>query len=556
MQEIAATSAADPLKRLWPRRLYRAAVLVVFVLHFFASFHTVANFWQWGHAGFNGAGFFQGARNSLRHEMVVQTPYYTGLETPGPGEYYTDHPMAVHFHMIGLSAIFGSGEWVGRLVPTFYSFATLFILFFLLRREVGRPAALLGIALYAATPLHQIFASMIDHEQGCIFWLLLCIHATYRWLDKSSPGWFATAALSISFATQFDWPAYYMSFFLMLYVAFVGLKQSSPAGSRLRAWLRWRRHYTWAAIFSAVVLANFFGFFGWIAAIRGGIGAMIHAFFWRSAEQTGYLQVLFEREQDLHGWLLYSLGAAWLISATWRLFARKLERIDLLPALFLVTQLIHSTVFSQAGKIHCYWTYYLGPFFAVAGAVVLLRVWRFAQEKLQNRSGARFVFNQTAVGVTLIALLAQGLWTAKQQRWGFRSGTAAYVQHYDDGYDLATWGRELSARFPREKVYYLIHKSLFRPRLEFEFYLDAPKKKQGHLGTSAQLIRKGKQPVLLLDLNRPQQTIPACPASRRRHVGQALCRHGSLTAFKGAQTGCLCLPSPGQELALALAGQP
>lgn len=477
--------------------LYRTAVGLVFAAYFLGCFHTVANFWQWGHAGFNGAGFFQAARNSVRHGIAVQTPYYTGLSEPGPGEYYTDHPMMIHFHLIAGHRLFGDGEWVGRSVTAAYSFLSLVMLFVILRRLAGRAAALIGIGLYAATPLHLIFATMIDHEQGCIFWLLVCIDATLRYLERNRLRHLISGMVAISLAVQFDWPAYYLAFFLMLFVLLRG-------AIRRPGWLRWRPEYSWAAIFSAVVLANFVGFFAWIAHVRGGLGPMIHSFFWRSASQGGYLGVLLEREADLHGLLLYGLGAAWLVSAAVRLLRRRLERLDVLPALFFATQLVHSSVFQQAGKIHCYWTYYLGPAFAVAGALEIARLLRHL-----GALGARLSDRpRLALAGRIVVLLALGTAACLQFRfaylqlgWGFRSGTAAYVHHYDDQFAENTWARDLGNLFGREATRYRAHGSIFRRRLEFNYYLDAPIAHQAGLSIRSRPGRGDGRELVLLDLN-------------------------------------------------------
>jgi hypothetical protein len=37
-----------------------------------ASFHGVANYWQWGHDGYNGAAFSQAARNSIRFDVPAR----------------------------------------------------------------------------------------------------------------------------------------------------------------------------------------------------------------------------------------------------------------------------------------------------------------------------------------------------------------------------------------------------------------------------------------------------------------------------------------------------
>jgi len=468
--------AEEPGK--WRTRIYWSAVALVFLLFFLGCFHAVANYWQWGHNGFNGAAFSQAARNSLRFGLLPQTPYYAGLTEPGPGHWYTDHPIMLHLHLIAFQGVFGYSECVNRLVPALYSFLSLVILFFLVLRLSGKAAALISACIYAVTPLNLIFANMINHEQGAIFWCLLFLYAYVRWHQSGLWRHTALALVSITFAAQFDWPAYYLAFLVALHALITGVR-------RHPGWLRWRREYTWTAIFSAVVLVNFFGFFLWIKLVRGGLGHMWSSFFWRSESQGGYLEILLGRALDLRGVILLGLLGAWLLLAIDRLVRRKTAMIDLVPALFLATQLIHSAVFQQAGRIHSYWTYYLGPAFAVGGALALIEAWK----------GLRPVLRPFALATGIGLLIFQGQFAFHQLRWGFRTGHGAYVQDYHDQHAEMMWAKELNRMFNRDGVHYRIHSSVQRMRLEFTHTLDAPHNHQPGLNLP-------RSSVLLLDLNR------------------------------------------------------
>jgi 4-amino-4-deoxy-L-arabinose transferase-like glycosyltransferase len=475
----------------WRTRIYWGAVALVFLLFFIGCFHAVANYWQWGHNGFNGAAFSQAARNSLRFGLLPQTPYYAGLTSPAPNHWYTDHPIMLHLHLIAFQGIFGYSECVNRLVPALYSFFTLVILFMLVLRLAGRAAALISACIYAVTPLNLIFANMINHEQGAVFWCLLFLYAYCRWHQDGRWRHTALALVSISFAAQFDWPAYYLAFFVALHAFTTGVR-------RHPGWLRWRREYTWTAVFSAVVLINFFGFFLWIRQVRGGLGHMWSSFFWRSESQGGYLEILLARALDLRGVILLGLLGAWLLVAVDRLIRRKAGMIDLVPALFFATQLIHSSVFQQAGRIHSYWTYYLGPAFAVGGALALLEAWK----------GLRPVLRPFALATAAALLIFQAQFAFHQLRWGFRTGHGAYVQDYHDQHAEMMWARELNRLFDRDGVHYRIHFSVQRMRLEFTHTLDAPHNHQPGFNLP-------RNCVLLVDLNRLSNRKNSLAALRR-----------------------------------------
>ncbi len=481
----------------WQRVLYWAAVALVFAAFLAACLHAIANVWQWGHNGFNGAAFSQAARNSLRFDMVAQAQYYFDLAPPAPERFYTHHPMLLHFHLMGSYALFGDHEWAGRLVPALYSFGALVMLFLVTRRFLGHAVALIAIALWALTPINLIFANMINHEQGSLFWCLAFVGAYLAWLDTARTRWLVAACAATTMAVQFDWPGYYIAFFVAVHALSVGLR-------RVPGLLRWRREYTFVVVYSVVVLANFIGFFGWIASVRGDLQEMGHAFLWRAAGFDGYLGLLWMRSQDLHGNLLLVLLALWVAWYAVRLPRGRTRRGELVPLFFLLAQLIHSAVFSSAGAIHAYWVWHLSPALAVGGAVVAVDAARWALPRFRalvadlGAHHARRLAAALAVVVALPLLHHQTAFAWDRLRWGFQTGSASYVYPYDDQYLQIQWARDLARRYHREDTRFLVHPSLSE-RIEFRWYLDTPIREHYALAFATSDL-EGPRPVLLLDL--------------------------------------------------------
>jgi 4-amino-4-deoxy-L-arabinose transferase-like glycosyltransferase len=481
----------EEAKTSFRKHFYWVGVTVVFLLFFFACFHGVANYWQWGHNGYNGAAFSQAARNSLRFGVAFQAQYHTGLSRPGIHEAYTDHPMMLHFHLMIFQWLFGPKEWAGRLVPAIYSFLSLVVLFLMVRRLGGPGMALLSIALFTLTPLNLIFANMIDHEQGCIFWCLVFLNSYCLWLKNGRWLYGGLCLLSITLAAQFDWPAYYLAFFVAAH-AFVSGFLRQPRK------LQWKKEYTWIAFFSAVVLANFFGFFLYVSWLRGGVSEMMNAFFWRSSHQAGTIDRILFTAKDLYGPILEGLLVLWVLQTLFGAVRRKLGMLDWVPILFFMVQVIHSSVFQNAGMIHSYWIYYLGPVIAVGGAIVLTELWRLQKEKMP-KGGTTFV-----LAILACLLIWQTSFSWKQLRWGFSTGNGAYVHDYDDQFAEISWAKELGRLFPRSKTHYFIHRSVFNWRIEFLYYLDAPYFEQSSLvlpAAGSGLPEHPEHKVLLLDLN-------------------------------------------------------
>lgn len=474
------------------RRVVTALTIVVFVAWILMCLHAAFGPWQWGHNGFNGAAFAQAARNTLRFHVAGQALYYTGLTPPGRDLLYTHHPQMLHWHLVLLFKLFGEQPWVGRLVPATYSILTLFLVHRIARRYWDEVTALVAIALYAFTPLHSIFANMIDHEQGGIFWCLLAVYAYVRWSEAHAGSWLATCLVSISFAAQFDWPAYYIAFFVVLHAFGVGLRRGGPV-------LRWRPEWTFVVLFSIVVLANFGGFFLWIKQQRGTVAEMGAAYAHRTGRPVGYARQVYTRMLDLHGPVIMWLTALW--APLWIVRARdgRARTPDLLPGAFLLAQVVHSLLFRNAGFIHSYWTYWLGPATAFGGAdvaVTAFRTLRAWSVKAERRTWVR----PTLVVVALVLVLFQVRYAFARLRWGYLRGSASYIVPTPDIRDDVRAAQFLAKRFAREDTLYLFHDSL-PERAEVHWYHDTPFEARTTILPLLTDMSRAKHVVVVADLH-------------------------------------------------------
>lgn len=444
--------------------------------------------WQWGHNGFNGAAFAQGARNAMRFGTPGQSLYYTGLTPPGPDLVYTHHPQLLHWHLIALFRASGQAPWIGRMIPVFYSVATLVLVHRIGAQLWDRRFALVATALWAFVPLHTIFANMIDHEQGAIFWLLLTTYIYVRWLSDHSPRRLVAMLVTISIAAQFDWPAYYIAFLIAVHAFVRGLGGGRPI-------TRWRPEWTFVVLFSLVVLANFGGFFLWVRMVRGTLSEMGHAYSLRTGETSGYLRQLTSRALDMHGPLLLALTAAWLPLVGFRRRHGTAHDREVIPAFFLGAQIIHSSVFKTAGYIHSYWTYYLGAATAFGGAEVVLFVIDKALAWARDRRALRLFVLTAIVAFGAVHLGARAYY---RLRWGFATGTGTYLIPYPDQNPQIRVAQWLGRNFPRESTMYVVHPSL-PVRIEFHWYHDTPFEERSNLEPTAADFASGKRVVALVD---------------------------------------------------------
>lgn len=476
---------------------------LVFVLYALGCLHEAFGPFLFSHDGYNGSAFAQAARNSLRFGVLEQAQYYTGTTPPPLSEIYTNHPMLLHVHLMGLFAVFGVEEWVGRLVPVLYSLGFFVLLYRITARRFSRLTAAIAVTLWALTPLHTIFANMINHEQGGLFWCLLLIERYLIWLERRRGEW--SIHLAVTMAMQFDWPGYYFAAFIGLHALVEALspRRVAEVGGPDSPEAAWAGRPLWArgaflARFSVVVLINAAAFFGWIAMLRGGLSAMWAAFALRSGEVDGYGALLWQRSLDLYGAGLLALLAAWAVWSAVRVVRGQGRRRDLIPWFFLIAQLIHSTVFKSAGAIHSYWTFYVGPALAIGGASLIVHLWE-RRHKVPLRFAPRAM-----TALLVLALGAQTYYAFKRHFWGYANHRAAYVGNASEEWLDVQWAKDLAARYGRDGTCYLIHPSAER-RVHITYYLDAPRVEGFEppaLGNVPANLCEGARRIALFDLSK------------------------------------------------------
>lgn len=471
---------------------HRAVFGIVFLTFVALTLHGIANYWQWGHDGCNGASFWQAARNSLRFGIVAQAQTHTGLESPEPGDIYTRHPLLLHAHLIAAQAVLGTDEWAGRLVPAAYSILTLLLLYTMARRFRGPRVALLSMILFAVTPVNLIYAHMINHEQGGIFWSLVTLYAYMRWIREGQKWFYLGALLSCLVVVNYDWPGYYLAFFIAVHSVWLGRREDTDPGHR-------RIRLIQGLSFLAVALANAGAFFGWISTIQGGLGGMGDSFLHRTGLPGGFFSTQFRWSLDLQGVLLLGLLVIWILGVVYRARQRIFRFIDLIPLAFLFIQLVHTLVFKNAANNHAYWTLYLSPAIAVGGALVLDGVYRRVSSSTDPGGRAK---TAVALVVGCLLLAGQAAYAWDRLQWGFRTGGASYVNPYRDYHDRYLWARDLASRFPRGTVRYVADPAMYW-RIEFAFYLDAPIEKSTNFLAGAADLPPGQHQVALFDLQSP-----------------------------------------------------
>ncbi len=448
------------------RLVWYWALLVLIAMFFFAlSIRGIAAPWHWGHNGHNGAAFSQAAKNSARFGIVGQAPFYFEREPPPSGEIYTHHPMALHAHLVGSFAVFGTHEWSARLVPLLYSVATWLLLFVAVRRYWGDRTALLACMVYALTPLNLIFANMVCHQQGGIFACLWLVYAYLRWFETDSRLHAILCMIAVTLAAQFDWPGYYVAFAVAAHCAVAGIRGTAPPG--------WRR---FILVFSTITLLNFVAFFGWIYLTRSGLDEMLQAFRIRHETQSAddYLTLLGRRLLLLYGPLLLSAATIGALVGlrSWR--GGQLSSRVLLPLSFLFAGLLQVTVFPQAAALHAYWIYYWSPAVAIGAAIGLDSLICWGRALVRRLPAIRVDQAWVAPFLVFFFLLFQGSSAWRTWHEQLDHGHAADCNPCEFQHLERSWFTALAGRYDTASIRYALHSSIREPRIELFYYLDAP----------------------------------------------------------------------------------
>lgn len=442
----------------WP--LYAGlALLAVFAL---AAGLGLGNDWLWGHNGYNGAAFSQAARNTLRFSEIGQAQYWTA-PTPPPREIiYAHHPLLLHLHVAVMFMFFGEHEWAARLVPAIYAVLGAGMLFFMVRRLWGKVVALTTLFIYVCLPINLIYTNMVDHEQGSIFWSLVMLHNYLRFREDGERHNFWGLLGATFMACQFDWPPYYIAFFLFLHALLGGLRRA-PIKLRHTSELRF------VVVFGAFVLANFFGYFLWIYLKMGSLRNMVESFVSRTASPDEIWTQTLTRLPDMYPALVLLLALTWVVAFLVRLGRGHAQMRDLLPLSYLLAQAVHQAVFKEAGYLHVYWFYHAAPFIAVAAGVALVAAGRFltTQSPVSRAPKSRWLVASLLSAAVLISVLVSGV---RGMAWARPMEGSPYAHTGQQNQDLVYMARWLGAHTNRQQAV-IFHESL-PVRIEVVWYFD------------------------------------------------------------------------------------
>jgi len=378
-----AVADADAVRRAgrmpeWATGLGAFGALFVQLL---VGLQGIANYWQWGHNGFNNAAYLLAAKNSLRWGILLPAQYASGNHPPQPNELYTHAPLGLHLHNVASVWLLGDHEVSIRIVPVIYGLLAALMVFLIARRHWSALHGVVATWVYVLLPINTAYANMTNHDTGCITWTLAMLYGYLEWIRKvpsttgapptrRSAWWVVVIFVAAFMALNWNWPAYYFVFLMAwhwLYVSFDAGHRRLPHRFGLN------REHVLIAVFSVFVVANLVGFFLLVEHLVGSFSEMSGSFNLRASAPTdAYSRIWAESWEPLFSVPALLMGGLWAVGLVWRHARGDVRAAELVPFGFAFAGVAHTVLFKQTVLVHIYWPWQLNPFLGLASAIVIL----------------------------------------------------------------------------------------------------------------------------------------------------------------------------------------
>jgi hypothetical protein len=357
--------------------------------------------WSHGdHNGWGGAFYSNIARNYVRYGYLdtrFGPVISTGNIPPEDRRYYLTHPPLIGLSVSLAFRVFGEREWAARLVPLLFSLGSIPLVYAVGAKLLSREAALGAACLSAFLPLETLYGAHVDPQGPAVTFFALLLVLAYL---ERRPG---LAALALVLGAGFDWPIHYLSGILALHAWFLR--------PELRRW-------TLGLVSGSFLLAASFLLYGRIVAphpdkqyLEATPGDSF--LFWSGVRvPPGRIPGRPIRPPTVGEWLvrmgahlnsLYTLPLL-ALSAFGAFFAARGASSEL--RLLLLWGFAHILLFPLGAFVHDYWSMYLGPGVALAGAYGLVRI-------AESRGPRRDLALRIATAALSVFLLAVGIHRAE-----------------------------------------------------------------------------------------------------------------------------------------------
>lgn len=290
---------------------------------------------------------------------------------PTNPNYFFHHPTLTSFSESIIFKLFGEGFWQGRLTMILYSFGVLILTYFVAKNisfeqsekfslRSNNTYAYLSVLIMSVVPATTLFGKMIGQETLVLFFALLLLYSTIKYLKSSNKKYLLLAVLSAILGTLSDWPMLYFSLFLLpLYIKNKRTKQGLIIfGSSILT----------ALLFVALTVSIMGGFYDLKnAMILRSFNGLLNIPFWPLV----WLQTTLLRFIIYFNPVFLALS---IIPVFWITKQKKFNQVYLVIFTLLGFGLFHIALYTQASFTHPYLIHYLLPFIVFSSAYCLYKI--------------------------------------------------------------------------------------------------------------------------------------------------------------------------------------
>lgn len=131
-------------------------------------------------------------------------------------DFYAGHPPLTAWLLAGWMKVFGSSDAVIRALPVTFTALNLLLLYALVKRVFGAPAALATTVICSLLPMTVVYAQYVNMEPFVLTFLLGAALGYLGWARSGSKFGFLFMSLCIILGCWTDWPMYIFTGFLAI----------------------------------------------------------------------------------------------------------------------------------------------------------------------------------------------------------------------------------------------------------------------------------------------------------------------------------------------------
>lgn len=342
------------------------------------------------------------ADNFRQFGLAGPVRVYTAT-SPGPAEYYCNHPWGTYWIEAFFGLVFGRSEWVSRLPPVLWNTACIPLLFAVTRRLWGPVAAATAATTHATIPIYLAFLQVPLFESFTLFACLGTWWAFERFERTRNRRWLLACCLFALTLANSDWHGYIFAGVVLGSVAVTGFFLPS----------RWfqtgetrRLAQLWCAVSSILVLT----LVAYVKAFRdaGHLATMLDQANLRSSGSEAPLaDVLSARAYWIES-AFTSFGVALGLGGLAFLLVRPFvvrRMSEFFPLGIAIMTGVHYFGFKQGADVHIYWPLPFGTVIALSAGSIVASLHRVAVRAAEGRWSSKLIRRGAAPLLFIVAVL-------------------------------------------------------------------------------------------------------------------------------------------------------